>query len=225
MSRKASLAVGAMVVLASALVGLGAVYVTLGPSDNASAETSGEAGTPARVVAQAAVSSGEQAALPSGPGANPLSRGGMATFVFKKEPEALTDFVFVDESGTQRSLKDWQGKVVLLNLWATWCAPCGKEMPALDRLQKELGSDKFEVVALSVDRAGVDASRKFLDQTKVEALRLYVDPTARAALQLKALGLPATLLLDRDGREIGRLMGPAEWDGDDARRLIRAVLG
>jgi hypothetical protein len=98
-------------------------------------------------------------------------------------------------------------------------------MPALDRLQKELGSDKFEVVALSVDRAGVEASRKFLNQVSAQSLGLFVDPTARAAVQLKALGLPATLLLDRQGREIGRLMGPAEWDGEDARRLIRAVLG
>jgi hypothetical protein len=98
-------------------------------------------------------------------------------------------------------------------------------MPALDRLQAALGSDKFEVVALSVDRKGAEASKKFLDETKVERLALYVDPAARANTVLRALGLPVTLLIDREGREIGRLLGPAEWDSEDAVRLIRAVAG
>jgi thiol-disulfide isomerase/thioredoxin len=97
-------------------------------------------------------------------------------------------------------------------------------MPSLDRLQKEIGSDKFEVVALSVDRKGLEASKKFLDDIKVEKLGLYVDPSARASFDLRVVGLPATLLIDAQGREIGRLLGPAEWDGEDARRLIRAVL-
>lgn len=149
----------------------------------------------------------------------------MAAFVFKKEPEPLPEFTFVDGTGAERSLKDWEGKVVLLNLWATWCAPCRKEMPALDRLQQALGSDEFEVVALSVDRGGAEASKKFLDQINIEALKLYVDPTARATSQLKAIGLPATLLIDAQGREIGRLTGPAEWDSEDAKRLVQAALG
>lgn len=149
----------------------------------------------------------------------------MAAFVFKKEPEPLPDFKFFDGTGAERSLADWRGKVVLLNLWATWCAPCRKEMPALDRLQQALGSEHFEVVALSVDRGGAEVSRKFLDQIDVKALGLYVDPTTRATSQLKAVGLPVTILIDGDGREIGRLTGPAEWDSEDAKRLIRAVLG
>jgi thiol-disulfide isomerase/thioredoxin len=148
----------------------------------------------------------------------------MAAFVFRKAPETLPPFKFQDAEGRERSLADWRGKVVLLNLWATWCLPCRKEMPSLDRLQKELGSGKFEVVAISVDRKGLDASKKFLAEAQVERLALYVDPTARLNSDLRAVGLPATLLIDREGREIGRLLGPAEWDSDDALRLIRTMI-
>jgi thiol-disulfide isomerase/thioredoxin len=148
----------------------------------------------------------------------------MAAFVFRKTPEELPEVKFQDAAGKERTLADWRGKVVLLNLWATWCLPCRKEMPALDRLQRELGSDRFEVVALSVDRTGLAGARKFLDETKVEKLALYADGTARMANTLRAAGLPATLLIDRDGREVGRLLGPAEWDGEDAKRLIRWAL-
>jgi thiol-disulfide isomerase/thioredoxin len=148
----------------------------------------------------------------------------MAGFVFRKEPEALPEVKFQDGEGKERTLADWRGKVVLLNLWATWCVPCRREMPALDRLQQELGSDKFEVVAVSVDRKGIAGARKFLDDTKVGKLALYVDPTLRMTSQLAAAGLPATLLIDAGGREIGRLLGPAEWDSEDAKRLIRAAM-
>ena len=205
-------------VLVAALVGFGAIYVTLGRPDNV------QTSAPTETQTSAAPSTPPQS-LPAGPGVNPLSKGDMAAFVFKKKPEALPEFTFVDGTGAERSLKDWEGKVVLLNLWATWCAPCRKEMPALDRLQQALGSDGFEVVALSVDRGGAEASKKFLDQINIEALKLYVDPTARATSQLKAVGLPATLLIDTQGREIGRLTGPAEWDSEDAKRLVQAVLG
>jgi thiol-disulfide isomerase/thioredoxin len=148
----------------------------------------------------------------------------MAAFVFRKEPEALPEVKFQDAEGRERTLADWRGKVVLLNLWATWCVPCRKEMPALDRLQQELGSDRFEVVAISVDRKGIEGAKKFLDETKVGKLALYVDPTTRLTSELRAVGLPATLLIDRQGREIGRLLGPAEWDSEDAKRLIGAAL-
>ena len=163
-------------------------------------------------------------AAASRPGIHPLSTGEMAAFRFHAEPRALANVRFVDASGAPRSLWDWKGKVVLLNLWATWCAPCRKEMPALDRLQREMASDQFEVVAVSVDRTGLSGAKKFLDEAKAETLALYADGTARMATTLRAAGLPATLLLDREGREIGRLLGPAEWDGEDAKRLIRAAL-
>lgn len=206
-----------LIVLAAALVGFGAVYVTLAPNDNVGTSS------PAAPATESAAET--PTALPKGPGANPLSKGEVAAFVFKKEPEPLPELTFVDGTGAERSLKDWEGRVVLLNLWATWCAPCRKEMPALDRLQQALGSDRFEVVALSVDRAGIEKSKEFLDQIGVDALKLYSDPTARATSQLKAVGLPATLLIDAQGREIGRLTGPAEWDSEDAKRLIQAALG
>jgi thiol-disulfide isomerase/thioredoxin len=148
----------------------------------------------------------------------------MAAFVFRKEPEALPEIKFLDAEGHERTLADWRGKVVLLNLWATWCVPCRKEMPALDRLQAALASDKFQVVAVSVDRSGIAGARKFLDETGTHSLTLYADPSARLASSLRAAGLPATLLIDKEGREIGRLLGPAEWDGEDAKRLIQSAI-
>jgi thiol-disulfide isomerase/thioredoxin len=196
----------------AAVVGFAAIYVTLGRPDNAGAPVKTSQPPVAPEI------------TPKGPGSNPLSQGHMAAFVFRKEPEALPDVKFQDATGKERSFADWRGKVVLLNLWATWCLPCRKEMPALDRLQKELGSDKFEVVAVSVDRKGVEAAKKFLDEVKTEHLGLYVDPTTRMTSDLRAVGLPATLLIDAQGREIGRLLGPAEWDSEDAKRLIRSFL-
>jgi thiol-disulfide isomerase/thioredoxin len=177
--------------------------------------------SPARTVQSVAAKPGP---LPAGPGTNPLSVGQMAAFVFKTAPEVLPDLPFLDEAGTSRSLKEWRGKVVLLNLWATWCAPCRKEMPSLDRLQGELGSDRFEVVAVSADKTGVEGAKKFLDQIKVEKLAVYADSTVRIHSGLRAIGMPATLLLDTQGREIGRLVGPAEWDSTEAKALIRAAM-
>lgn len=201
-----------------ALVGFGAVYVMARGADNAA-----DATVPAPAAPEPLPARVSQAAAPA-VGANPLSQGQMIKFVFRKEPEALADIAFVDAAGGQKSLKDFKGKVILLNLWATWCQPCRKEMPALDKLQAALGSDKFEVVALSIDRAGVDASRKFLDSVKVTKLALYVDPTAKANGPLKIFGMPTTILVDAEGREIGRLLGEAEWDSEDAHKLIKSVI-
>jgi thiol-disulfide isomerase/thioredoxin len=198
----------------AAVVGFVSVYVTLGRPDNA--------GRPA--VQPPAQAERPVPAAPTGPGSNALSQGQMAAFVFRKQPEPLPEFTFQDAAGRERTLADWRGKVVLLNLWATWCLPCRKEMPALDRLQAEMASDRFEVVAVSVDRTGLPGARKFLDETKVGHLALYADPSARLASTLRAVGLPATLLIDAEGREIGRLLGPAEWDGEDAKRLINAAV-
>jgi thiol-disulfide isomerase/thioredoxin len=152
-----------------------------------------------------------------------LNTGHMAAFVFKPQPVPLSGLKFVNAKGEERTLADWQGKTVLLNLWATWCGPCRKEMPDLDKLQAELGSDRFEVVALSVDRTGLAGARKFLDAIGTTSLALYADPTAKMAAELKVIGLPATLLIDPQGREIGRLLGPAEWASDEAKALIRSV--
>ena len=194
------------------LAGFAAVYVTLGRPDNAVPPIA-PAGAPA-----------DKAVAVPGATTNPLSQGHMAAFVFRKEPETLPEIKFQDAGGREKTLADWRGKVVLLNLWATWCLPCRKEMPALDRLQKDFASDKFEVVAVSVDRKGLEPSKKFLDDAGVQQLALYADPSARMSSTLRAVGLPATLLLDQQGREIGRLLGPAEWDSEDAKRLIRAAM-
>lgn len=153
-----------------------------------------------------------------------MARGTLAAFVVKPERKPVPDVVFSDKDGRQMSLEQWRGRVVLLNLWATWCAPCRKEMPALARLQSEMGSKDFEVVALSVDRKGLEASSSFLIETGATALNVYNDKSAEAVDTLDAIGLPATLLIDRQGREIGRLLGPAEWDSPEAVTLIKAAI-
>ena len=127
-------------------------------------------------------------------------------------PRRLPDLRFVDGDGAARSLADWRGRAVLLNVWATWCAPCREEMPALDRVQAALGGPDFEVVALSVDRGGVPAVKGFYEELGLRALRIYVDTNGEALTRLGAVGIPLTLLLDRDGRELWRVIGPRKWD-------------
>ncbi len=153
-----------------------------------------------------------------------FSIGHMAAFVFKPVWKPAEGFTFEDASGTERTMADWRGRVVLLNLWATWCAPCRREMPALDQLQADLGGDDFEVVALSVDRKGAEVSQKFLDEVGASNLALYIDDTSRAMFELRARGLPATFLIDREGRIIGRLIGPTEWASEDAVRLVEGAI-
>lgn len=236
-SAGAGLKTWAIVGVLSAVAGFLAVYATVGRGDNRPPAITVAEAVPARAAEPPAVraatppaappslgTTAAVAATPPGPGRNPLSTGEMAAFVFKPAPEPLPEVAFTDADGKPRTLADWKGRVVLLNLWATWCAPCRKEMPQLENLQRELGSDKFEVVALSVDRTGIAGAKKFLDQIKVERLGVYADATARAGSALRAIGMPTTLLIDREGREIGRLIGPAEWDSADAKRLIEAAV-
>jgi thiol-disulfide isomerase/thioredoxin len=147
------------------------------------------------------------------------------TQAFIRKAGDLPNVTFQNGSGQRVVLDSFRGRVVLLNLWATWCIPCRKEMPALDRLQAALGGPDFEVVALSLDRGGAAASKRFLDGTGATKLALYVDATGKLANEFKAIGLPTTILIGRDGREIGRLLGPAEWDGEDAKALVRGAMG
>jgi len=153
-----------------------------------------------------------------------LATGTMTAFVVKPKREPAPDFAFQDGEGKPLNLSQWKGRVALVNLWATWCAPCRKEMPELNALEEKLGGKDFEVVALSVDRKGIEASGKFLAEVGAKALKLYVDPTSNAFTESKAAGLPATLLIDREGREIGRLVGPAEWVSSEAVKLIEAAI-
>jgi len=139
-------------------------------------------------------------------------------------PGPAPALAFVDGAGKALSLADFKGRVVLLNLWATWCPPCVREMPALDRLQAELGGPDFEVVALSIDRAPALVAR-FFDDHAITALKRYIDPKRRAHVAMGATGLPFTALIDRRGRILGRVPGPAEWDGPAARALIASALG
>lgn len=192
----------------SALAAFAGVYVTLGRPDNQA--------PPGPAV--------ESPAPEAKSGVHPLATGAMTTFVYKQQPEPLPDIRFLNGDGGELSLASFHGKVVLLNVWATWCAPCREEMPALDKLQAELGSDKFQVVALAVDKSGIDGAKKFLNGIKVDKLGAYADPTAKEGTRLKVIGMPTTILIDAEGREIGRLVGPAKWDSADAKRLIEAQL-
>ncbi|BAU49663.1 redoxin [Sulfurifustis variabilis] len=140
-------------------------------------------------------------------------------------PRAVPDIRFQDDAGRQMSLADFRGRVVLLNLWATWCPPCRKEIPSLDRLQTKVGGPDFEVVALSIDHDGVSAVQRFYKEIGIRALKIYIDPTTDATYRLGITGIPGTLLLDREGREIGRALGPAEWDSPESLALIRRAIG
>jgi len=134
------------------------------------------------------------------------------------------DFQVRTPDDRQIRLADLRGKVVFLNFWATWCEPCREEMPTLDRLQARLGGDRFQVVALSVDQQGAAIARKFYEEFAIKALALYIDPTAKAAFVLDAPGLPVSLLVDRQGREIGRHLGALKWDAPEVvERLQRAM--
>jgi thiol-disulfide isomerase/thioredoxin len=160
----------------------------------------------------------------TGGGFKSFAVGPMAAFLVKADRPSVSDLVFKDASGSEVTLSKWRGRVVLLNLWATWCAPCRREMPTLNDLQKQLGSKDFEVVALSVDRKGLEASAAFLKETGADALGLYIDETTTSLNMLQALGLPVTLLIDRKGDEIGRLLGPAEWNSAEAIALMMAAI-
>lgn len=152
-------------------------------------------------------------------GVSAQSPGKFELITFPK-PRPIANVTFQDGAGRKRSLRDFKGKVVLLNVWATWCSPCRQEMPTLDRLQAKLGGKGFEVVALSIDRDGPDVVRKFFSETGVRSLALYVDPSMEAQSKLELIGVPTTLLIDRDGREIARHTGIAEWDGS---QVIEAI--
>ena len=141
------------------------------------------------------------------------------------KPRPLADVAFQDGAGHKLALTDFKGKVVLLNVWATWCSPCRKEMPTLDRLQAKLGGKDFEVVALSIDRDGPDVVRKFFKEIGVRNLALYIDPTMEAQSKLQLVGVPTTLLINRDGREVTRYTGIAEWDRTEVIGTIERYTG
>jgi thiol-disulfide isomerase/thioredoxin len=158
------------------------------------------------------------------PEGRPPLGGTVASFVLADRPEPAPEITFSDAAGNTLRLADFKGKVVLVNLWATWCAPCVKEMPALDRLQAKLGGADFGVLALSIDREGLAKVQPFFDAHKIAALAPYLDTGGRSPAQFGARGLPTTLLIDRDGTVVGRQEGAAEWDDDSSIALLRYYL-
>lgn len=198
--RKFSLAGALWIAAIAALIGFGAVYLIAQGPDNA------------------AVS------VPAGGKAESDGKDELAAFVTKDPRDPLPAFTFQDASGNDITLDAFKGKTILVNLWATWCGPCKLEMPSLDRLQASLGSDKFEVVAISLDKDGKEKAKKFFGDTKISHLNFYIDPTGREAFNLMPVGLPTTYLIDEQGLEIGRLAGPAEWDSEAAKALISKAI-
>jgi thiol-disulfide isomerase/thioredoxin len=159
----------------------------------------------------------------------PLARGEVAALAVARTPFRLPDLAFKDRDGREHTLNDWRGRVVLLNLWATWCVPCRKEMPALDTLQADLGGAKFDVVAVNIDTRDAQKPLAFLKDIGVTHLTYYSDQSAKVFQDLKiagkAFGMPTTLLIDPSGCEIGEMAGPAEWGSADGLKLVNAIVG
>ena len=210
----------ALAAVAGVLAGGLAVYVMGSPSGNnptvAGSTSSGEVASCPQSVARAEAV-GEAA------------KGEVAAMLAADPARRMPPLSFTGPDGQAMSLADFAGKTVLVNLWATWCAPCRAEMPALDTLETEMGGEAFEVVAINVDTGGDEKPKAFLDETGVSALGYYRDASMEVFNALKreslVLGLPATLLVDGDGCLLGHMNGPAEWASEDAKALIGAALG
>ena len=207
-TRRIPLAIGAVVV--GALIGFAAVY-------GFGAFKRGPAGDSA---CNGAVDLARKIA--------PLAHGEVAALTMATAPLRLPDLAFADAEGQPKKLSDWRGRMVLVNLWATWCVPCRKEMPALDALQAKLGGADFEVVSINIDTRDPDKPKDWLKNAGVNTLAYYADNSAKVFQDLKAVGkafgMPTTILVDPQGCEIATLAGPAEWASDDAIKVISAAL-
>ncbi len=206
----------ALAALFGVIAGAAAVYVKETGSGNAGAtQTAASASCPLAAEKVAA--------------ATPLMRGQVAAMTPAANPRPISELGFVGADGKPLTLASFAGKTLLVNLWATWCLPCREEMPALNALQKALGGDRFEVVAINIDMGDDEKPKAFLDEIAVHDLGYYRDSSMGVFNTLKkeglAFGLPATLLIDEKGCLIGSMNGPAVWDSEDAKRLIEAMLG
>ena len=157
----------------------------------------------------------------------PLAQGEVAALTMASEPLRVPDLTFDDASGKSRKLSEFRGRTLLVNLWATWCVPCRKEMPALDQLQAKLGGPKFEVVAINIDTRDPEKPKDFLKDGGLTNLSYFYDNSAKVFQDLKAagraLGMPTSMLVDGSGCEIATIAGPAEWASDDAVKLVKAA--
>jgi thiol-disulfide isomerase/thioredoxin len=157
----------------------------------------------------------------------PLAHGEVAALTMATAPLRLPDLTFEDAEGRSKKLSDWRGRTVLVNLWATWCVPCRKEMPALENLQTRLGGPNFEAVAVNIDTRDLEKPKNFLKEANLTRLNYFSDPKAKVFQDLKAtgraLGMPTSVLVDGEGCEIATIAGPAEWDSEDAVKLITAA--
>src|SRR5260221_7552636 len=207
-TRRIPLAIGAVVV--GALIGFAGVYGVGGFKRGASGDS----------ACNGAVSLAQKLA--------PLAHGEVAALTMATTPLRLPDLAFWDADGKPKKLSDWRGRTVLVNLWATWCVPCRKEMPALESLQTRLGGPSFEVVAVNIDTRDPEKPKNFLKEANLTRLGYFSDPKAKVFQDLKAidraLGMPTSVLVDGEGCEIATIAGPAEWDSDDAVKLITAAV-
>jgi len=158
----------------------------------------------------------------------PLAHGEVAALTMATTPLQLPDLAFEDADGKPKKLSDWRGKTVLVNLWATWCVPCRKEMPALESLQTRLGGADFEVIAINIDTRDPEKPKSFLKDANLTRIGYFSDQKAKVFQDLKgigrALGMPTSVLVDGQGCEIATIAGPAEWGSDDAVKLITAAM-
>lgn len=153
-----------------------------------------------------------------------LREGDMRKLMFHDAPEATSDVAFLREDGSEMTLADLQGKITVLNFWATWCAPCRAEMPGLSALESSLGGDDFQVITIATGRNPRPAMERFFTEIEVDNLPLHADPKQALARSMGVLGLPITVILDRDGMEIARLQGDAHWDSESAMAIVSALI-
>lgn len=154
-----------------------------------------------------------------------LREGDMKKLTIHETPEAVSNAAFdlADGAGTA-TLEDWQGKYVLVNFWATWCAPCRHEMPQINALQKEFGGEDFEVLTIASGRNSPEGIKRFFKEANIDSLPRHQDPRQGLSAQMGVFGLPITVIIDPEGREIARLRGDAEWDSDSAKNIIKALI-
>ena len=207
-TRRIPIAIGAVVI--GALIGFAGVYGIGGLRRNATGDA----------ACRGAVDLARKIA--------PLAHGEVAALTMATAPLRLPDLAFEDADGKPRKLSDWRGRTVLVNLWATWCVPCRKEMPALEGLQTRLGGPNFEVVAINIDTRDPEKPKNFLKDAHLTRLGYFSDEKAKVFQDLKAigraLGMPTSVLVDAQGCEIATIAGPADWDSDDAIKLITAAM-